>query len=128
MAKLADIVFDCAHPSALARFWAAVLDQYAVAPYDQGELDRLSSLGFDDPEHDPVVLVEPLVSGPRFWFQKVPEPKMTKNRVHIDLSSRNPDAEVARLVGLGATVLDEQPDDSVVVMRDPEGNEFCILR
>ena len=45
MARLADIVFDCAHPAALARFWAASLDGYAVAPYDDEELERLRSIG-----------------------------------------------------------------------------------
>ena len=57
MAHLADIVIDCAHPALLARFWAEVLDGYAVAPYDDEELERLRSIGIEDPEDDPCVLV-----------------------------------------------------------------------
>ena len=58
MARIQDIVVDCAHPASLARFWAAVLDDYAVAPYDEVELARLRSVGILDPEDDPTVLVE----------------------------------------------------------------------
>ena len=50
MARIGDVVFDCRHPAALARFWASVLDGYAVAPYDEAELARLRQLGIDDPE------------------------------------------------------------------------------
>jgi Glyoxalase-like domain len=53
MAQLGDIVFDCRHPASLARFWAAVFDGYAVAPYDEAELSRLRDLGINDPERHP---------------------------------------------------------------------------
>lgn len=66
MAALADIVFDARHPAALARFWAAVLDGYDVAPYDDAELERLRSIGVDDVEDDPTVLVESPGQYPRF--------------------------------------------------------------
>src|ERR1700754_1840808 len=98
MARIHDVVVDCRHPASLARFWAAVLDGYAVAPYDAEELERLRRHGIDDPEDDPTVLVEGPDGAPRLWFQRVPEPKVTKNRVHLDLRSDDgPDAEVARL-------------------------------
>ncbi|MFI5558598.1 VOC family protein [Amycolatopsis japonica] len=71
MARLRDVVFDCRHPASLARFWAAALDGYEVAPYDEEELDRLRSLGFSGPEEDPSVLVE-AASGPRLFFNLVP--------------------------------------------------------
>ncbi len=58
MALLADIVFNCARPASLARFWAAALDDYRVAPYDDEELTRLRSIGITDVEDDPRVLVE----------------------------------------------------------------------
>ncbi|MFI6320262.1 VOC family protein [Nonomuraea sp. NPDC050556] len=119
MARLHDIVFDCRHPASLARFWASVLDGYAVAPYDEAELARLRANGVDDPEDDPTVLVE-AASGPRLWFQLVPEPKAVKNRLHLDLR----DDDVERLVGLGATVVGTRP--GWVVLADPEGNEFCL--
>lgn len=103
MAVLADIVFDCARPALLARFWAAALDGYQVAPYDDAELARLRSVGIADVEDDPTVLVEPTVAGgPCLWFQRVPEHKQVKNRVHLDLRAFDFDVELARLVGLGA--------------------------
>jgi hypothetical protein len=129
MASLADIVIDCARPARLARFWAAALDGYEVAPYDDDELARLRALGITDVEDDPSVLVHrPDGEGPRLWLQLVPEPKRTKNRVHVDLRTDDVDAEIVRLVDLGARVLDHQPSAGLVVLQDPEGNEFCLLR
>ena len=65
---------------------------------------------------------------PRLWFQRVPEPKRVKNRVHLDLRADDVEVELARLTAMGATVADDQPVADLVVMRDPEGNEFCLLR
>lgn len=126
MASLADIVFDCARPAPLARFWAAVLDDYAVAPYDDAEIARLASLGITSTEDDPTVLVEPRAGGPRLWFQQVPEPKLTKNRVHLDVRAADRRAEVERLTALGASVWDDRAS-ALTVMQDPEGNEFCVI-
>ena len=120
MARLRDVVFDCHHPASLARFWAAALDGYEVAPYDEDELERLRSLGFSGTEDDPSVLVE-AASGPRLFFTLVPEDKVVKNRVHLDLTGD----DVDRLVALGARVL-AHPEDGLVVLADPEGNEFCL--
>ena len=129
MASLADIVVDCERPAMLARFWSGVLDDYHVAPYDDVELARLQSLGIDDVEDDPTVLIEPNSgSGPRLWFQLVPEPKRVKNRMHIDVRSDDYDAELARLIGLGASTAGNQANDDLIVLHDPEGNEFCLLR
>jgi hypothetical protein len=125
MAFIRDIVVDCAHPAPLARFWAAVLAGYDVAPYDEAELARLRANGIDDPEDDPTVLVEAGPDRPRFFFVLVPEPKTVKNRLHLDLRADDPAAEVIRLVGLGARVTSEQ--DRLTVLEDPEGNEFCLL-
>jgi hypothetical protein len=127
MARIHDIVVDCRHPASLARFWAATLDGYGVAPYDEEELARLRGNGVNDPEDDPSVLVEgaPGVR-PRFFFQLVPEFKVTKNRVHVDLHADDLPAEVRRLVDLGATVLGEY--DGWTALSDPEGNEFCVRR
>ncbi len=114
-------------PAALARFWAAVLDGYDVAPYDDAELARLRAQGIDDPEDDPSVLVESAPGLPRLWFQRVPEPKVVKNRVHLDVRADDVAAEVARLVALGATRVDDVPIGDLVVLRDPEGNELCVI-
>jgi hypothetical protein len=124
MAVIRDVVFDCEHPASLARFWAAALDEYAVATYDDAELKRLAEAGIAGPEDDPSVLVEGPAGSPRLWFQRVPESKQTKNRVHLDLGAVGPATEVERLVGLGATELHRV--ESRVTLADPEGNEFCI--
>ena len=126
VARLHDIVVDCRHPSSLARFWAGALEGYQVAPYDEPELRRLAETGVDDPDADPTVLVESGPGRPRFFFVLVPEGKVVKNRLHLDLTADDPPLEVARLRGLGATVLQEFP--GWTQMADPEGNEFCVLR
>jgi hypothetical protein len=117
-------VVDCRHPASLARFWAALLDGYAVAPYDDAEIARLHGMGIDDVEDDPTVLVEAAGVRPRFFFQLVPEAKVVKNRVHLDLGCSDMEAEVRRLLTLGATVLDRT--EHRAVLADPEGNEFCL--
>lgn len=122
MAKLREIVFDCARPSVLARFWAAVLDGYAVRAYDAAEIARLAALGLT-PEADPAVLVDG--PGPILCFQQMPGRKTARNRVHLDVAVPDRGREVARLTALGATVARET--ESYTVMRDPEGNEFCVV-
>lgn len=128
MAFLHDIVFDCRHPASLARFWAAVLDGYDVAPYDDAERERLRALGITDVEDDPTVLVEG-PGHPRLFFQQVPEAKAVKNRVHLDLGAVGPEAEVERLLALGATVLHrrDKGEHRWVTLADPEGNELCVM-
>ena len=71
------------------------------------------------------MLVEPSAGGPRLWCQLVPEPKRVKNRLHLDLVSSAPEAEIGRLTALGATVLVRHEDHWVLA--DPEGNEFCLF-
>ncbi len=124
MARIHDVVVDCRHPASLARFWAAALDGYAVAPYDEAELERLRAAGIDDVEDDPTVLVEASAVGPRLFFQRVAESKVVKNRVHLDLLCDDLAAESARLVGLGAVVAATHAHR--IVLLDPEGNEFCL--
>ncbi|TLW91054.1 VOC family protein [Saccharomonospora piscinae] len=125
MARIRDVVVDCRHPASLARFWAAVLDGYDVAPYDDTELERLRGIGVDGPEDDPSVLVEPPDGGgPRMFFNAVPEHKIVKNRLHLDLDADDVAGELTRLLGLGATVIADGED---MVLADPEGNEFCLL-
>jgi len=129
VARIHDVVFDAHHPASLARFWARALDGYAVAPYDEAEVERLRAMGIDDLEDDPGVIVE-APAGPRLYFQQVPEAKTAKNRVHLDLACDDVEAEVARLVGLGARLLADRrtPDGGWIAMADPEGNEFCISK
>ena len=126
MARLGDVVVDCRHPASLARFWAAALDGYEVAPYDDEEIARLQSLGYAGPEEDPGVIVERADGAlPRLYFQLVPEERTgAKNRLHLDLRTDDLAGEAARLVLLGATVL--ATHDRRRVLADPEGNEFCV--
>jgi hypothetical protein len=122
MGELREIVFDCERPSLLARFWAAVLDGYRVRPYDAQEIARLAAKGLT-PETDPTVLVDG--PGPILCFQTVPGRKYANNRMHLDVAAADRRAEVARLLGLGASV--EREAGGYTVMRDPEGNQFCIV-
>ena len=128
MARIKDVVVDCVHPASVARFWAAALDGYEVAPYDDAEIERLRALGIDDIEDDPTVLVEGPVGAPCFFFQRVPEGKVGKNRLHLDLMADDPEVELARLIALGASVLaDRRSSEHWVTLADPEGNEFCLI-
>ncbi len=122
VARVVEIVFDCRQAPVVARFWAAVLNDYEVRPYDEAEIERLAALGLT-PDTDPIVIVDG--PGPRLCFQQVDEPKHTKNRVHLDVEAADRQAEVDRLVQLGASVHQETP--RWTTMLDPEGNEFCVL-
>jgi len=124
MAKLKEIVVEAELPSALARFWAAALDGYAVRPYDDAEIARLAALGFT-PETDPVVMVDG--PGPALCFQKRRPGIADRGRLHLDISARDAVAEIMRLQALGATLV-RQHDERTTVMRDPEGNVFCIVQ
>jgi hypothetical protein len=109
---------DTADPTRLAGFWESALGWRRTL-----ELD------------DEVVLEPPAGSRedgvvPDLLFVRVPEDKAGKNRLHLDLRPRDQNAEVARLELLGARRADvgQNPDVSWVVMSDPDGNEFCVLR
>ena len=122
MARLKDIVIDADHPARLARFWAAAIDGYDVAPYDDAEVARLTALGLT-PETDPVVMVEG--PGPRLCFHLRPGERPALNRVHLDLVAADLRAEIERLCGLGATV--RRVEAGYTVLADPEGNNFCVF-
>ena len=122
MGSIREIVFDCESAPRLARFWAEVLDGYAVRPYDQTEIERLASLGLT-PETDPTVMVDG--PGPILCFQEVPTRNYENNRVHLDISVSDRRQEVQRIRSLGGDVVREA--DGYTVMRDPEGNQFCIV-
>ncbi|MCC7370413.1 MAG: VOC family protein [Chloroflexi bacterium] len=127
---LYSVDFDCERPSRLARFWADALG-YVMRPYDDAEIERLRAKGIDDIADDPIVVIDPpTVGAPPFFFIKVPEPKTTKNRLHLDiLAETSLEAEVRRLVGLGAQVLATYNEDGEhwTTLLDPEGNEFCVV-
>lgn len=122
VARLKQVVVDCAAPAALARFWAAALDGFAVRPYDDAEVARLTELGYT-PETDPGVIVD----GPHLeiCFQRVDLEARSKTPVHLDLAVDDWPAEIDRLTNLGATV--HRRFEAHVWMRDPEGNDFCLV-
>ena len=126
--RLRDIVVDCARPSQLAAFWAEVLG-YQIRPYDDAEIARLKAAGIDDVADDPSVAVDAPDGGPNIWFERVPEPKTVKNRVHLDVNLRTGET-IDWLIGLGATIISpagSTPGQHWTVLTDPEGNEFCAF-
>ena len=103
------VSFDCADPLRMAEFWAAALGS------DVDE-DSTPSRAFVESAG---------WGGPNLWFNKVPESKTAKNRLHFDLRAPGPiEHEVERLTLLGATVI--QHRKALTVMQDVEGNEFCV--
>ena len=146
MAVRFQIVIDCRAPEPLARFWASALG-YDFEPPPAGfptwdDYWRDVGVSEDELGIGQDCIIDPDRSGPRIWFQVVPEPKEVKNRLHLDISvsggraflietrRQRVDAEAERLAGLGASVvrvLSQQGLDHYgVAMQDPEGNEFYI--
>lgn len=147
MATRFSLTIDCSDPDRLTSFWASALG-YKLKDPPAGFDDWLTyfrSIGLPEEELQgatAVYLVDPEGVGPQIFFQEVPEPKVVKNRVHLDLDvgggrdvplptrRERVDAEADRLVGAGATRLrvsdEEVANHYFVVMQDPEGNEFCL--
>jgi hypothetical protein len=140
------ITVDCANPDRLAHFWAGALGYQIEDPpagFDSW-IAYWRSVGVPEAELDEGSdsIVDPAGIGPRIRFQKVPEGKIVKNRLHLDLNvsggrrvaiairKERVDAEADRLVGIGATrvrVLEQEGlDHYAMAMRDPEGNEFDL--
>jgi catechol 2,3-dioxygenase-like lactoylglutathione lyase family enzyme len=138
------VTFDCADPAALATFWAEVLGYQVQAPppgFDTWDA-ALESMGVPlERRNDASALVDPEGSGPRIFFQRVPEGKDAKNRVHLDVRAAPEltgeermvalEAVGARLVAVGATRIGRhEPEPPLtaghIVLADPEGNEFCL--
>jgi hypothetical protein len=120
------VTFDCAEPERVARFWCEALG-YVMAPGAEGQKAWSAC-------------ADPTGVGPRLYFQRVPEGKVVKNRVHLDVRVGTGlvgaerlavlEAECARLVALGAVreqlLLADDENESIIVMQDVEGNEFCL--
>ncbi|MEU9866513.1 MULTISPECIES: VOC family protein [Actinomadura] len=144
MARDVQITFDCADPAAMAAFWAEALGYRLQDPpggfasWDEA----LEAMGVPpENRNDASAVVDPGGSGPRVFFQRVPEGKQVKNRVHLDVRAAPGldgdermaalEAEADRLIAHGAARLqrhDPKPplDAGHIVMADPEGNEFCL--
>ena len=141
MAVGVQVVFDAVDPGKLAEFWAEAAGYVIQQPPDGFDSwpAFLAEIGVPEDQWDKAsACVDPAGTGPRFFFQKVPEPKTVKNRVHVDLKpgaafARPERTEVARadaerLVGLGARIVREHDEmgEFWIVLTDPEGNEFCV--
>ena len=140
------LTIDCRDPARLARFWAQALGYLPVPPAEPETTwwaHYRRRLGDDDAFDDR--LFDPEGVRPPLWFQEVPEEKVGKNRLHLDLyatarddtlsvdeRAAKVDAKVEELIGFGGQVKQrfraDEPDDAFyfVVMQDPEGNEFCV--
>ncbi|WP_214104873.1 VOC family protein [Acrocarpospora catenulata] len=144
MARDVQITFDCADPAGLAAFWAEALGyrlQDPPAGFASWE-QALEAMGVPpERRNDASAVVDPEGSGPRLFFQRVPEGKQVKNRVHLDVRAAPGlagdarmaalEAEAERLIAHGATRLQRhEPAPPLgaghIVMADPEGNEFCL--
>jgi len=138
MAIAFQVTFDAADPGALAAFWAEVLGYIMQPPPDGYASWDDWARDLEIPEDAASAIVDPGGNGPRIFFQRVPEGKTVKNRVHLDVRAApglDDDArkqrlrdECERLIGLGATRLYEidEPGQFWITMADPEGNEFCV--
>jgi catechol 2,3-dioxygenase-like lactoylglutathione lyase family enzyme len=139
--KQFQVTFDCAEPERVARFWCEVLG-YVVPPAPKGfdSWDEFDSSLPSERQGAAFACVDPTGVGPRLFFQRVPEGKVVKNRVHLDVRVGTGlvgdermavlEAECERLTALGATVVLVQRadgfDESCITMQDIEGNEFCL--
>jgi hypothetical protein len=131
--RIQNITFACEEPVKLAGFWEAALS-YA-RPDFPAELMREIEAQIERGELDPTgwaMLVPPDGQGPRLLFQRRPKTPTDSIPIHLDLHAENREVEVARLVGLGATVVETKSqriasvDETWTVMKDPEGNGFCV--
>ena len=112
------VAIDTQDPQRLADFWLAALDwQPSTEPQADDDVEILAPADREDAIR-------------RLLFLKVPESKLVKNRPHLDLRPDDQEAEVARLLQLGATRADvgQSGEETWVVLADPDGNEFCVLR
>lgn len=122
--RFTELSVDCHDPGRLAAFWSEVLDFKVIE-----QREDMVEIGSWVPT---VEDIRARHMPPTLVFVRVPEDKAVKNRLHLDVSpiDRSTADEVTRLLGLGATRADvgQGPDRGWVVMADPEGNEFCVLR
>jgi catechol 2,3-dioxygenase-like lactoylglutathione lyase family enzyme len=117
--RISELVLGCRDPEALARFWCEVLDFVVLERLDDGTVEIGPREGFGGPQ--PTIILN--------WRE---EPEPGKSRLHIDVNAtdRDQDAELERLVKLGARPADigQTGRESWPVLADPEGNEFCLLK
>ena len=123
---IASVTFDCADALTVGTFWSAA---HGPPARPQG-LQRLRGDRLRRPPRPGGWAPVERAQDPTWLFVKVPEPKTAKNRIHLDVAASDPEAEVARLVELGATRVRDTDEFGYrwTVMADPEGNEFCVAK
>jgi uncharacterized glyoxalase superfamily protein PhnB len=132
MAKIGNITFACEEPIRLAEFWAAATGYVPieVPPDVREQAERLIAAGKLDPTGWALLVPPEGENGPRLLFQRRPKSPTTEIPIHLDLWSDDHEVEVERLRGLGATSVETKTSDTFgetwTVMRDPEGNGFCV--
>jgi predicted enzyme related to lactoylglutathione lyase len=109
--RVGSLVIDCDDLLGGLAFWSAALDVTKVE---------------GDPHTEVYVSLGHVVGGLRLLLQRVPEQKVAKSRLHLDIETDDVDAEVARLTSLGATVSERQGNGDAILL-DPNGNEFCVI-
>jgi hypothetical protein len=121
--KIAAVSVDCADALVVGQFWSAALGR----PLDPNPSTEFAAIGMV--EHRDTKGWR-LNGDPTWLFSKVPEPKTAKNRMHVDLTAPDREAEVARLVALGAARVSDIDEWGYqwTVLQDPEGNEFCVAQ
>ncbi|WP_354638103.1 VOC family protein [Kitasatospora camelliae] len=136
--KQFQVTFDCAEPERVARFWCEVLGYVAPPPKGFATWEEYTEAQPPEERGSWFACVDPTGVGPRLYFQRVPEGKVVKNRVHLDVRVGTGlvgeerlavlEAESARLAALGAVRVQLLYDgtDSCIAMQDIEGNEFCV--
>jgi hypothetical protein len=138
VSRAVQVVFDCHDPHAVNRFWAEIM-QYEIEDHhdlveqllEAGQLGEDETITIDGRRAFATAAAcrDTDGSGPRLLFQRVPEKKQVKNRVHLDVRAGDErEAVVARCVELGATKLwdGREGPSTWVTLSDPEGNEFCV--
>lgn len=129
------IVVDCRDPDALASFWAEALGYQKQWTWDDDTVREMRAQGLqEDQVNQRSAVIDPEGRRPRIFFQRVPEPKTVKNRLHLDLyvGPDRAEAQAQLLEMLGARRVRLQQgqfgpfNDFAIVMQDPEGNEFCV--
>jgi len=133
VARIGNITFAADEPVALAEFWAAATGYVPIElpPEVMGPIQREIDAGELDPSAW-AMLVDPEGHGPRLLFQRRPKSDPRDIPIHLDLNAADREAEVERLAGLGATVVETKSHtiggftETWTVMRDPEGNGFCV--
>jgi hypothetical protein len=124
--RIASVTFDCADALEVGRFWSAALGR----PLDPDASSDFATIGFAGRRDEVGWAPVEREKDPTWMFVKVPEPKTAKNRMHLDVMATDPQAEVDRLIELGATRVSDMEEYGYTwtVMADPEGNEFCVAK